>query len=103
LFHFLVTYFVVQFTSLCLSFEQIFMFIFFIFKETSIMWCFRSFCHIIDYVTLQLYNNFPVSQTCHIKEVKTKPVHGKEIINNANMSSTFYLFISIAMKSSMIK
>jgi hypothetical protein len=70
LFHFLVTYFGVQFTSLCLSFEQIFMLIFFIFKETSIMRHFRSFCHIIDYVTLRLYNNFHVSQTCHIKEVK---------------------------------
>jgi hypothetical protein len=31
---------------------------------------FRSFCHIIDYVILQLYDNFPVSQTRHIKEVK---------------------------------
>jgi hypothetical protein len=30
----------------------------------------RSFCHIINYVTLQLYDNFPVSQTHHIKEVK---------------------------------
>ena len=46
------------------------MFIFFIFKETSIMRHFRSFCHIINYVTLRLYDNFPIFQTCHIKEVK---------------------------------
>jgi hypothetical protein len=31
---------------------------------------FRSFCHIIDYVTLWLYDIFLVSQTRHTKEVK---------------------------------
>jgi hypothetical protein len=45
------------------------MFIFFMFKKTLIMRHFRSFCHNIDYVTLKLYDNFPVSQTGHIKEV----------------------------------
>jgi hypothetical protein len=46
------------------------MFIFFIFKATSIMRHFRSFCHIINYVTLWLYNNFPLFQARYIKEVK---------------------------------
>jgi hypothetical protein len=31
---------------------------------------FRSFCHIIDYATLQLYDIFLAFQTHHIKEVK---------------------------------
>jgi hypothetical protein len=45
------------------------MFLFFIFKEASIMQHLRSFSHIIDYVTLKLYDIFPVSQTRHIRVI----------------------------------